>query len=166
MLKAFIKCLLLFSCVSPAHLALGASDDDRHAISAHVKALAPNAGGQDAYRLEWYHSRNAVYGFQNRSLLVGSQNLMGAGYDYRLPVCDSSCFWQFFAQVGGGVTNAGAFAEISWGTIIPLLPIWLPLSSPKYIPGLRIDITSQFFTTRQRVILWSYPIWAGITVAF
>jgi hypothetical protein len=166
MLKPFAKFFVLISSFCPVYAAGGSVDSDRHAISAHVKALAPNAGGQDAYRLEWYHSRNAVYGFQNKSLLVGSSNLMGVGYDYRLPVCDSSCFWQFFAQVGGGVSNAGAFAEVSWGTIIPLLPIWLPMASPKYIPGLRVDITSQFYATRQRVIIWSYPIWAGITVAF
>jgi hypothetical protein len=135
-------------------------------FSFHTLALAPNAGGQRAYRLEWFHDHQAWSIFDNRSLLVGSNSLKGLGYDYRLSICDSDCFWQFFTQVGGGISNGGVYGEISWGMIIPLLPIWLPVAAPKYIPGLRIDIASQFYPSRHRIITWSYPLWAGITLSF
>lgn len=165
-MKLFFKALFFASILSSGSLAVAAQKSDLYTISAQGLALAPNAGGQDAYRLEGYHRRHAVYGFNNRSLLVGSTSLFGAGYAYRLPICDESCFWQFFVQVGGGVTNAGAFADVTWGSQIPLLPIWLPTSAPRFIPSLRIDITSQFFATRSRVIIWSYPIWVGLSLSF
>ncbi len=144
----------------------GSANTTNHAISVHALALAPNAGGQKAYRLEWYHSHHALSVFDNKALLVGGTTLKGLGYSYRLPVCDADCFWQFFSQVGGGLSNAGAYGEISWGMIIPLLPIWLPTTAPRYIPAFRIDVASQFYFGRQRIISWSYPLWAGMTVSF
>lgn len=135
-------------------------------ISAHSLALAPNAGGQDAYRLEGYSNPHAWHAFYNRALIVGNLPLMGAGYNYRMSVCDESCFWRFFVQAGGGLANGGPYGEISWGTIIPLVPLWLPTSAPRFIPSLRLDITSQFYISKTRIITWSYPIWAGLSFAF
>lgn len=146
--------------------ATAAGKNNRYTVSGQILSLAPNAGGQKAYKLEVHTNGHAVYGFNNRSLLVDETTLYGAGYDYRLPVCDESCFWQFFVQIGGGLTNAGGFAEVTWGSMIPLLPFWIPASSPRFIPMLRIDITSQFFATRERVITWSYPLWIGLSFAF
>ena len=137
-----------------------------HEISVHGLSLAPNAGGQEAYRVEGYEKPNAWHVFYNRALLVSELPLMGAGYNYRMSACDESCFWRFFAQVGGGLSNAGPYGEISWGTIIPLVPLWLPVAAPRYIPALRLDITSQFYLAKNRIITWSYPIWAGVALAF
>ena len=139
---------------------------DHHAVSFNAVALAPNAGGQKAYRLEWYHSHHAFNVSNNQSLMVGASTLKGLGYSYRMPVCAADCFWQFFSQVGGGISNAGVYGEIDWGMIIPMLPIWLPTSAPRYIPAFRIDIASQMYTGQDRIITWSYPLWAGITVSF
>ena len=144
----------------------GSPNTSYHAISLNTLALAPNAGGQKAYRLEWYHNHHAFSLSENKSLLVGSTSLKGLGYSYRLSVCDADCFWQFFSQVGGGVSNASAYGEISWGMIIPMLPFWFPTSAPRYIPAFRIDIASQFYPNAHRIITWSYPLWAGITVSF
>ncbi len=164
-MNKMLKLILLLGIILPPR-AYGAGKNDRYTISGQGLALAPNAGGQKAYRIEVHRSGHAVYGYNNRSLLVENATLFGAGYDYRLPVCDESCFWQFFVQVGGGLTNAGGFAEATWGTMIPLLPVWLPTRAPRMIPMLRVDITSQFFATRERVITWSYPLWIGLSFAF
>jgi len=135
-------------------------------VSVHALSLAPNAGGQDAYRFEYYSTPHAWHAFYNKALKVNDLSLMGAGYNYRLSICDESCFWRFFAQAGGGLSNAGPYGEISWGTIIPALPLWLPLAAPRYVPALRLDITSQFYIAENRIITWSYPLWAGISISF
>lgn len=135
-------------------------------ISIHGLSLAPNAGGQEAYRLEWFEKPHGWHTFYNKALVVSELPLMGAGYTYRMSACDESCFWRFFAQAGGGLSNGGPYGELSWGTIIPLLPLWLPVSAPKFVPSLRLDITSQFYLAKNRIITWSYPIWAGVSVAF
>jgi len=135
-------------------------------VSVHALSLAPNAGGQEAYRLEGYQKPHAWHAFYNRALMVYDLPLMGVGYNYRMSICNESCFWRFFTQAGGGISNAVPYGEISWGTIIPMLPLWLPTSAPRYIPSLRIDITSQFYIAKTRIITWSYPIWAGVSLAF
>ena len=160
-LHRFLLALLL----SMPQLAVAARKDFRE-ISLHGLSLAPNAGGQEAYRVEGYAKPNAWHAFYNRALMVGELPLMGAGYNYRMSVCDESCFWRFFAQVGGGLSNGGPYGEISWGTIIPLVPLWLPVSAPRFIPSIRIDITSQFYIAKNRIITWSYPVWAGVALAF
>ena len=159
----FIFALLL---LAVSNKTLAAAKPDLYTISAQGLALAPNAGGQDAFRLEGYHKNQAVYGFNNRALLVSNTTLFGVGYAYRLPICDESCFWQFFVQVGGGLSNAGGFLDVTWGSQIPLVPIWLPVASPRFIPSLRIDISSHFFATRTRVLTWSYPLWVGLALSF
>lgn len=143
-----------------------AKSSDIYTLTVQGLALAPNAGGQQAYRIEGFHNRHAVYGFNNRSLLVGKMTLFGAGYAYRLPICDESCFWQFFVQLGGGASNAGAYGDVTWGAQIPLVPLWLPVPQPKYIPALRIDISSHLFATRSRILTWSYPLWVGLSLSF
>jgi len=157
---------LILMVVLGTHPPLFAARKKFHEISVHGLSLAPNAGGQEAYRIEGYETPHAWHAFYNRALIVGKLPLMGAGYNYRMSVCDESCFWRFFAQVGGGLSNGGPYGEISWGTIIPLVPLWLPVSAPRFIPSLRLDITSQFYLAKNRIITWSYPIWAGVALAF
>jgi hypothetical protein len=163
-LNAFF-CMFI-SIVLGATAVSAANKKDRYTVTGQFLSLAPNAGGQTAYRLEVHNNDHAFYGFNNRALLVGNTTLFGAGYDHRLPVCDESCFWQFFVQLGGGLTNGGGFAQVAWGTMIPLIPIWLPVDAPRFIPMLRVDITTQFYATTKRVVTWSYPLWVGISLAF
>ena len=162
--------LLLMMVISLATKSFGATQSRTGAafneISLHALSLAPNAGGQQAYRLEWYRNSQAWHGFYNRALIVGDLPLSGVGYNYRLSACDESCFWRFFAQVGGGISNGGPYGESSWGTIIPAIPLWLPTAAPRYVPSFRLDITSQFFIAETRIITWSYPLWAGVSFSF
>jgi hypothetical protein len=55
---------------------------------------------------------------------------------------------------------------MSWGTVIPLLPLWLPTRAPPYYPALRVDFTTQMILIRWRAVTWSYPLWVGISVPF
>lgn len=159
--------LILFVLTSLGVASQGkAARADFQEISVHALSLAPNAGGQQAYRAEWYGRPSAWHGFYNKALTVGKLPLMGAGYNYRLSICDETCFWRFFTQIGGGMSNAGPYGEITWGTIIPVLPLWLPLPAPKFVPSIRLDISSQFYIAETRFITWSYPIWAGFSFAF
>lgn len=135
-------------------------------VAVYKLALAPNAGGQEAYRIEAHQNHHAFYGFNNRDLMIGKNTMYGLGYGYRLPICGDDCFWRLFTQVGGGLTNGGGFAEITWGIVIPLIPIWLPISAPRYIPSIRLDVSTHFFATTSRVLTWSYPLWLGLSVSF
>ncbi len=146
---------------SPAYAA-----DDRTTVTGQFLALAPNAGGQEAYSLRVARDSWEAGVFSNQYLLAGDKPLTGAVIDYRLPICDTSCFWQFFVQGGGGISNGGPVAEITWGSIIPLLPLWLPTSAPRYVPALRLDITTQFVFVRYRAVTWSYPLWVGVSISF
>jgi hypothetical protein len=150
-------------------LAAGAASAARagdYAVTAQTLALAPNAGGQQAYALRLGTDRWEAGAFSNLYLSAGSLPLSGAVYDLRLPICDHTCFWQFFVQAGGGLSNAGPLAELTWGTMIPLLPIWLPVPRFNYVPALRLDITTHMIVIRQRIVTWSYPLWVGLSVPF
>jgi hypothetical protein len=140
--------------------------DDKYTVSAQAMALAPNAGGQEAYTLRLATNDWEAGAFSNQYIVAGDQPLTGVFYDLRYPICDDSCWWQFFAQTGVGISNGGPLAQITWGTVLPLLPLWLPTSSPRYLPALRLDITTQMIFIRYRGVTWSYPLWAGISIAF
>lgn len=161
--RAFIAFLLaIVAAFSPRALAA----DKRYALTVQGKALAPNAGGQDAYTVRVGTNTWEVGGFVNQYVTAGGVPLIGATYDWRLPICDDSCWVQAFAEAGGGISTGGPIAEITWGTMIPLLPIWLPTRAPPFVPQLRLDFTSQFIFVRYRAVTWSYPLWAGISVPF
>jgi len=138
----------------------------RYTLTGQTMALAPNAGGQEAYALRLATNDWEGGVFSNRYLVAGGVPMTGATFDWRFPVCDDSCFWQFFAETGGGFSNAGPLAEITWGTVIPLLPIWLPTAAPRYVPALRLDISTQMVFIRYRTVTWSYPLWAGVSIPF
>jgi hypothetical protein len=133
-------------------------------ITTQVVSLAPNAGGQVAYSLRYGKESHEWGLFSNTFLLAGDLPLTGAFYDWRFALCGMSCFWQFYLQLGAGASTGGPIAQITWAAIIPILPIWLPSKAPKYIPALRLDVTSQMIFVQYRGVTWSYPLWMGITV--
>ena len=158
----FFSLQLLFLCYSVSARAA----NQQYALTAQYEALAPNAGGQIVYGLKLATNQWEAGIFSNQYLTAGKFPLTGATLDWRFPVCDDSCWWQFFVQLGGGLSNAGPIAEVTWGSVIPLIPLWLPWRAPRYFPALRLDITSQLIFIRYRGIPWSYPLWVGITVPF
>jgi hypothetical protein len=161
--KTFVLMLAL-GLAGPASRAFAA--DKKYTVSAQAMALAPNAGGQEAYTLRLATNDWEAGAFSNQYIVAGDQPLTGGFYDWRWPICDDSCWWQFFAQTGVGLSNGGPLAQITWGTVIPLLPLWLPTAAPRYVPALRLDITTQMIFIRYRGVTWSYPLWAGISVSF
>ena len=143
------------------------AENSRHyTLTSQFIALAPNAGGQNAYSLRLATNNWELSGFSNLSVAVGGRALTGATFDWRFPICDDSCWWQFFVQAGAGVTNGGPVTELTWGSVLPLVPLWLPFGTPRYLPALRLDITTQVLAIRWRAVTWSYPLWAGLSVAF
>ncbi len=113
-------------------------------------AYAPNAGGQEAYALRRATDDNEWTLFVNRALYAGDYPLTGATYAWRFPVCDQSCFWQFYVQAGAGLSTAGPILEVLWGTTL----LWT----------MRVDVATQMFFQTNRMITWSYPLWVGISM--
>ena len=146
--------------------AAAAVADDRYTITSQVGAFAPNAGGQEAYTLRLSRGDWEGGAFSNRYVIAGDYPLTGAFVDRRFAICGTECFWQFFVQFGAGGSNGGPLAQITWGTIIPALPLWLPTSAPRYVPQIRLDITTQLIFIRYRAVTWSYPLWVGVSVPF
>ena len=140
--------------------------DKPQSVGLLAGAFAPNAGGQEALSLRWAREKHEISAFSNSYLLAGGRPLVGGMWSRRLPVCDHSCWWQFWSQMGAGLSTAGPLLEISWGMQIPLLPLWLPRPAFAGVPALRIDFATHMFITRKRFVVWSYPLWAGIAVPF
>lgn len=159
MVRVFLLVIGLLS--ASAHAA-----SDRYHLAILGRSLAPNAGGQEAYSLKLATNDWEISGFLNNYLLVGSMPMIGASYAWRFPICDDKCFWQFSFQAGGGFANAGPILEMTWNTVIPLLPIWLPTRAPPYYPALRVDFTTQIILIQWRGVTWSYPLWLGISLPF
>lgn len=133
-------------------------------VAVQTKSLAPNAGGQDIYSLKISKENLEVSIFSNQNITAGNMPFSGATISKRFSICNDQCFWQFFIQLGAGGSNGGPISEMTWGTIIPFLPLWLPFSAPKFVPALRIDITTQIAYIRWRAVTWTYPFWVGISV--
>lgn len=158
-----VRALIIFVLV---HALPALAADKRYHLAVQAGALAPNAGGQQVYSLKLATNDWEIGAFSNQYLLAGNLPMSGITYDLRWPICDDSCFWQFFFQAGGGGSNAGPLLEMTWSAIIPLIPIWLPTRAPPYYPALRIDFTTQMIFIRWRSVTWSYPLWLGISVPF
>ena len=137
-----------------------------YTVSSQVGALAPNAGGQLAYSFRLATKNWEVGTFSNQYLLAGDLPLSGLTADWRFAICDSSCFWQAYLQLGAGFSNGGPLAQVTWSALFPLIPVWLPIETMKYVPALRIDITTQMIAIRHRAVTWSYPLWIGVAVPF
>ena len=118
--------------------------------SAAWQAWAPNAGGQRAYALRRATPHSEISIFMNEYLLAGNNPLYGATYDWRLPICDRNCFWQFYVQMGAGISSGGVLGEILWSSTF----LWVA----------RLDIATQIFLSQQRLVTWSYPLWLGLSL--
>ena len=125
----------------------------QYAVTAQQYALAPNAGGQQVYSLRLSVDDRIEYSvFSNQYLMTGKYPLSGFIYDWRFPVCEQGCFLQSFAQIGVGLATAGPLVAITWN----LTPFWL----------FRIDFSTHIYASVDRVIVWNYPFWLGLTVPF
>ncbi len=143
-----------------------AAEPNRYTVSFKAISLAPNAGGQEAYSLLLAKGQWEGQIFRNHYLMAGDAPLMGGTIAARLPMCGQSCWWQFYTSFGVGFATTGPIAEITWSSFFPLLPIWLPITPPRFLPSLRLDLTSQFLFFQKRHITWSYPLWAGLAISF
>jgi len=144
--------------------ALAEKPDKRIQVASQFLALAPNAGGQDVYGLKISKEKWEFSLFSNQSIYAGGYPYSGIVLHRRFFFCDASCFWQFFSSIGAGGSNGGPIGEVSWGAVFPLVPLWLPLKAPSYVPAIRIDITTQLVFIRWRAVTWSYPFWVGFSV--
>lgn len=118
--------------------------------SAQFAAFAPNAGGQTAFSARRATDNHEWSLFANNYLTTGAVPLTGITYDLRFPICDQHCFWQFYVQTGVGISTAGPMVELLWGTIL----LWT----------MRLDFTTQMYVIPNRMIIWSYPLWVGISI--
>jgi hypothetical protein len=132
--------------------------DKNYTLTAQVASLAPNAGGQEAFSLLLATNEWEAGAFSNQYITAGNKPLTGGFYAWRYPICDDSCWWQAFVETGGGFSTGGPFAQATWGTIF-FTPV-------RYLPAVRIDVTTQVIFIRWRGVTWSYPLWTGISVPF
>lgn len=158
-----IMMALILCCLSTG---VWAAKEGHYVLTTQAQALAPNAGGQQAYGLRVAGPTYEWGAFANSYLLVNEKPLLGATFDYRFAFCKKNCWWQLFTQLGGGASTAGPVLEATWGLMLPLVPLWLPGAAPKHIPALRIDLTTQMYLIQWRGITWSYPLWAGLSIPF
>ncbi len=163
-MRPFFLLTIFITALLHSKPSLGAADEPYN-LSYSSEAFAPNAGGQEAHSLRLAHTTWEGHFFLNKSLYVGQYPLTGVGYDYRFNLC-KDCFWKFFVQAGAGLSNGGIYGELLWGTTIPLLPIWLPMEPPRYVPFIRLDFATHLIFGQVRPNTWSYPLWLGIGVPF
>jgi hypothetical protein len=124
-----------------------------YSLSVQTAALAPNAGGQEAWSLRFSSGNTREYSvFANNYLRTGKYPLFGGLYSMRFPILGRGSPVQSFAQIGIGASSAGPMAEVLWN----LTPLWL----------LRIDFATHFYFIPTRVIVWNYPFWIGATLPF
>lgn len=159
----FISLGLIIGIFSTVLATAETSSDVPYNLSYSSGAFAANAGGQDAHAVRLNRGRSEWHLFANRSLVVGTYPLFGGGYDLKFDMCDE-CFWKIFIQTGGGLSNAGPYAELLWGLTVPIIPIWLPMRPPRYLPHLRLDFASHLLFSQIRPSTWVYPIWLGVGV--
>jgi hypothetical protein len=147
-LYAVIACLMGISI--SVQEAIGAPKKSAE-YSILFKSFAANAGGQDAYSIRAGRDDFEVSVFANTYLTVGGNPLVGGAYARRFDLCGSQC-WIFraYTSLGLGVSTIGPYAEIA-ATFNPL-------------SVLRIDIATHVIAGQERAILWSYPLWFGVTL--
>jgi len=154
---------LILKCLSASSSAMAAEVTN---ISYLHAALAPNAGGQDSHSLKLLNGDIEYSIFVNEYIRAGGYPLSGAVMEWVSPICEKECWGNLFLQYGGGASLGGPVAHLTWSAQFPLLPLWLPVSAPRFVPQLRIDFTSQFILLKHRAISWSYPLWLGLSIPF
>lgn len=127
-------------------------------------AFAPNAGGQESHSLKLLYDNVEYSIFVNEYIRAGEYPLSGVTMEWVSPICDKECWGNLFLQYGVGASMGGPIANLTWSFQLPILPIWLPMSAPKYVPQIRLDFTSQFIFVRYRAVSWSYPLWLGLSI--
>jgi hypothetical protein len=142
----------------------GKNPDKRIQLASQFMSLAPNAGGQSVYSLRFSREKWEVSLFSNQTISAGGYPYSGIVAHRRFSICDASCFWQFYTATGVGGSNGGPIVEFTWSSIIPLIPLWLPLKAPSYFPAVRLDVTTQLVLIQWRAVTWTYPFWVGISV--
>lgn len=124
-----------------------------YTLSLQVKAMTSNAGGQDSYALRWAQDeRWEIAAFSNQYLLTGRLPLSGLSYHWRFVVCPRRCFLHSFVQLGVGLSTAGPLLALEWS----LTAFWL----------LRLDLATHIYFAQVRPIIWSYPLWLGLSLPF
>jgi len=142
--------LFLFALVALTLPGGKAAAAERQAYTAQFLALAPNAGGQDAFALRMGDDKREWSLFTNLYLRSYDLPLTGITYDWRFPICSMACWVPTYLQAGGGISQAGPLAQLTWSTTVLRL--------------LRIDYTTQAFYSQSRIVLWSYPLWLGLSI--
>ena len=115
-----------------------------------AQSFAPNAGGQVVYALRRGTDSHEWSVFSNQYLKAGSYPLTGALYSKRYTLCGISCPVQFFGQLGVGASTAGPMLEFLWSINF----LWVG----------RLDFVSHLYFTKQRIVVWNYPIWLGVSL--
>jgi hypothetical protein len=146
LLSALVAIVLAHGYAATAH----ARD---YALALQGAALAPNAGGQEAWALRFATDNSREYSiFANEYLRTGDYPLVGAIYSFRFPIFSRVWPIYSFVQIGAGASSAGPVAEF----LMNLTPAWV----------VRIDFSTHFYAIPERVIVWNYPFWVGLTVPF
>ncbi|MFK7873122.1 MAG: hypothetical protein AB8C84_08115 [Oligoflexales bacterium] len=118
-------------------------------MTIQVDAYAPNAGGQFAPVARLAHKNYEYSIFGNSFLLAGSYPLVGALISKRFPIGDTRWPFHPFFQSGVGLSTGGAVLETTWGFQLA----W----------SLRVDMTTHFYVTPERITVWHYPFWVGFS---
>ena len=135
-------------------------------ISMRFKSFTSNAGGQNAFAASYSNEKHEYTVFSNQNLQTENYPLTGGIYSWRFLGCEKNCMWNFYGNVGGGISNGGPMAEVLVGVMVPIVPVWFTGGPLKYVPYVRLDFGNQFFASRHRVITWSYPLWLGLAFSF
>jgi hypothetical protein len=114
------------------------------------RSFTANAGGQQAYAFKYAVDEREIGLFLNEYLLSRGQPIFGATYDFRYVLCGFKCPVQFYAHAGAGISTGGPLLQLGWSSH------WLWIG--------RLDVMTQIFFERSRLINWSYPLWIGISV--
>ena len=119
-------------------------------LTIQFDAYTANAGGQFAPSIRIATKKGYEYTiFGNSFLLAGPYPLVGGIISKRFQVNDVRWPIHPFFQSGIGLSTGGAVLETTWGVSV----LW----------GLRIDISTHFYVTPERIAVWHYPFWVGVS---
>lgn len=120
-------------------------------ISMQYMALTGNAGGQNAYALSLSRENTREYSlFVNQHLITGKIPLCGATYNLRSYLFPAHLPLTAFIQAGAGLSTAGPLIALTWNLTV--------------LQVARIDISTHLYFPSFRPMIWSYPLWIGITL--
>lgn len=144
--------LLLTMCL---HLSLGQTlQAQPRRYSLLAATLAPNVGGQSAFSLLTRAPDWELEGFYNSYLSVGGLGLGGVIMSVRERACltQSCALVETSVSLGGGLATSGPIVQLRWSLV--------------FLSTIRLDVATQAFFSRTRMVLWSYPVWVGVSMPF